>query len=213
MSLGILEVSSPPIQQQHQSKGGQAVSNQAPTEKRVWPSPEYLEKVQLPKVPLQTEEVSSSHVESIQNGEDVMKEASQPSPQATARDEGSMAPLVPVLNEKPRKSLVTTVSLPSEPSPVHSLSMPAPLPPLSTVSSSSINKLPIAKPTHQDKSLSIYDILAQVSEGTFGKVYNACNSVTIALKQTQMKIEKDRFPITAMWEIKLVQLLRHENVV
>jgi len=151
--------------------------------------------------------VNSSHVESIQNGEDVTKEAPQSSPQAIARDEGSMAPLVPVLSKKPRKSLVTAISLPSEPSPVHNLSMPVPLPPLSIVPSSSINEPPIVKLTHQDKSLSIYDILAQAGEGTFGKVYKACNSVTVALKQIRMEMEKDRFPVTVMWEIKLVQLL------
>ena len=141
-----------------------------------------------------------------------MKEAPQSSPQATARDEGDMAPLVTVLSEKPRKSLVTAVLLPSEPSSVHSLSTPAPPPPLSTVPSSSIDEPPIAKLTHQGKSLSIYDILAQVSEGTFGKVYRACNSVTAALKRIWMEMEKDRFSVTVMWDIKLVQSLRHENV-
>ena len=28
-----------------------------------------------------------------------------------------------------------------------------------------------------------------------------------------METEKNRFPVTAMWEIKLVQSLQHENVV
>ena len=220
----VVEVSSPPVQQQRQSKGGPAVSSQAPAKKGVWPSPEHSEEVQPPKVPLQTEEVNSSHVESIQNGEDVTKEAPQSGPKATARDEGGLAPqqdkqapLVPVLSEKPRKSLVTVVSLPSEPSPVHSLSTLALPPPLSTVPSSSIDEPPIAKPTHQDKSLkAFYNILAQVGEGTFGKVYKARNSVTgalVALKRIRMETEKDGFPVTAMREIKLLQSLRHENVV
>jgi len=208
----VVEVSSPSVQQQYQLKGGPAVFSQAPTEKGVWPSPEHLEEVQLPKVPLQIEEVNSSYVESIQNREDVTKEAPQSSPQATPRNEGGMAPLVPVLSEKPRKSLVMAVSLPSEPFLVYSLSTPAPLLPLSTVPSSSIDEPPIAKLTHQGKLLSIYDILAQVGEGTFGKVYKACNSVTTALKQTRMETEKDQFPVIAMREIKLVQSLRHENV-
>jgi len=77
--------------------------------------------------------VNSSYVESIQNGEDVTKEALQSGPQATASDEGDMAPLVPMLSEKPRKSLVIAISLLSEPSLVHSLSTPAPLLPLSIV--------------------------------------------------------------------------------
>ena len=101
----VVEVSSPPVQQQRQSKGGPAVSSQAPAKKGVWPSPEHSEEVQPPKVPLQTEEVNSSHVESIRNGEDVTKEAPQSGPKATARDEGGLAPqqdkqapLVPVLS-------------------------------------------------------------------------------------------------------------------
>jgi len=68
----VVEVSSPSIQQQCQLKGGLAVSSQAPTEKGVWPSPEHSEEVQLSKVPHQTEKVNSLHVESIQNGEDIV---------------------------------------------------------------------------------------------------------------------------------------------
>lgn len=217
----VVEVSSPPVQQQHQPKGGPAVSSQAPTEKGVWPSPEHSEEVQTPEVPLQTEEANSSHVESIQNGEDVVKEALQSGPQATTRDvapqQDKQAPLVPTLSEKPRKSLVTAALLPSEPSPAHSLSTPAPPPPLSTVPNSSIDEPHVTKPTHQDKSLkAFYNILAQVGEGTFGKVYKARNSVTgvlVALKRIRMETEKDGFPVTAMREIKLLQSLRHENVV
>ena len=63
------------------------------------------------------------------------------------------------------------------------------------------------------KSLSIYDILAQVGEGIFGKVYKARNSVTVARKWIWMETEKNGFPVTAMQEIKLVQSLQHENVV
>lgn len=61
-----------------------------------------------------------------------------------------------------------------------------------------------------------YNILAQVGEGTFGKVYKARNSVSgllVALKRIRMETEKDGFPVTAMREIKLLQSLRHENVV
>jgi hypothetical protein len=62
----------------------------------------------------------------------------------------------------------------------------------------------------------LYAIVSQVGEGTFGKVYKARNTVTnvyVALKRIRMEAERDGFPVTAMREIKLLQSLRHENVV
>jgi CTD kinase subunit alpha len=62
----------------------------------------------------------------------------------------------------------------------------------------------------------LYTILSQVGEGTFGKVYKARNTLTrvhVALKRIRMEIERDGFPVTAMREIKLLQSLRHGNVV
>ncbi|KAG7449170.1 Pkinase-domain-containing protein [Guyanagaster necrorhizus] len=61
-----------------------------------------------------------------------------------------------------------------------------------------------------------YTIVSQVGEGTFGKVYKAQNiqtGVHVALKRIRMESEKDGFPVTAMREIKLLQSLRHANVV
>jgi len=62
----------------------------------------------------------------------------------------------------------------------------------------------------------LYKIISQVGEGTFGKVYKAQNTITklhVALKRIRMESEKDGFPVTAMREIKLLQSLRHANVV
>ncbi|KAJ3515115.1 hypothetical protein NLJ89_g1965 [Agrocybe chaxingu] len=62
----------------------------------------------------------------------------------------------------------------------------------------------------------LYKIVSQVGEGTFGKVYKARNTVTgtyFALKRIRMESERDGFPVTAMREIKLLQSLRHMNVV
>lgn len=62
----------------------------------------------------------------------------------------------------------------------------------------------------------LYAIVNQVGEGTFGKVYKARNTATgvnVALKRIRMEAEKDGFPVTAMREIKLLQSLRHQNVV
>ncbi|GAA5997689.1 hypothetical protein JCM5350_003985 [Sporobolomyces pararoseus] len=61
-----------------------------------------------------------------------------------------------------------------------------------------------------------YERIVQVGEGTYGKVYKARNVETgqlVALKRIRMEAEKDGFPITAVREIKLLQNLRHPNVV
>lgn len=52
--------------------------------------------------------------------------------------------------------------------------------------------------------------------GTFGEVFKAKHSKTrklVALKKVLMENEKEGFPITALREIKILQLLKHENVV
>jgi CTD kinase subunit alpha len=62
----------------------------------------------------------------------------------------------------------------------------------------------------------LYVIVSQVGEGTFGKVYKARNTVSglyVALKRIRMESERDGFPVTAMREIKLLQSLRHDNIV
>lgn len=61
----------------------------------------------------------------------------------------------------------------------------------------------------------VYQKLAAVGEGTYGKVYKALSLIThqpVALKRIRMENEKDGFPVTAMREIKLLQMLQHENV-
>lgn len=55
-----------------------------------------------------------------------------------------------------------------------------------------------------------------MGEGTYGQVFKARSERTgaiVALKKIRMDSEKDGFPVTAMREIKLLQALRHENVV
>lgn len=62
----------------------------------------------------------------------------------------------------------------------------------------------------------LYTRIAQVGEGTYGQVFKARSEHTgifVALKKIRMEAEKDGFPITAMREIKLLQMLRHPNVV
>lgn len=62
----------------------------------------------------------------------------------------------------------------------------------------------------------LYERLAQVGEGTYGKVYKARDHSTgglVAMKRIRMEAEKDGFPVTAIREIKLLQSLDHPNVV
>lgn len=72
----------------------------------------------------------------------------------------------------------------------------------------------VATPT--SRSTEYYERLEQVGEGTYGKVYKAKSvedGTLVALKMIRMDAEKDGFPVTAVREIKLLQSLRHENVV
>ncbi|KAI9141280.1 Pkinase-domain-containing protein, partial [Paraphysoderma sedebokerense] len=61
-----------------------------------------------------------------------------------------------------------------------------------------------------------YEVITLVGEGTYGKVYKAKHRPSgrlVALKRIGIEVEKEGFPITALREIKLLQALRHENVV
>lgn len=55
-----------------------------------------------------------------------------------------------------------------------------------------------------------------IGAGTYGKVFRATHIYThrnVALKKIRMEGEKDGYPITAVREIKLLQVLRHPHVV
>ncbi|XP_023223113.1 cyclin-dependent kinase 9-like [Centruroides sculpturatus] len=61
-----------------------------------------------------------------------------------------------------------------------------------------------------------YEKIAKIGQGTFGEVFKACHRQSrkmVALKKVLMENEKEGFPITALREIKILQLLKHENVV
>lgn len=104
-----------------------------------------------------------------------------------------------------------------QPSPLSApVSQPSPAWPPPTTSSTTEPPAVISAGTNERKNKDLYVILNQVGEGTFGKVYKARNSVAqiyVALKRIRMETEKDGFPVTAMREIKLLQTLKHENVV
>ncbi|KAF9075768.1 Pkinase-domain-containing protein [Rhodocollybia butyracea] len=96
-----------------------------------------------------------------------------------------------------------------EPTPAPQIDESTTVPPLSTLARS-------APEAEAPSPPELYSIVSQVGEGTFGKVYKACNAITkvhVALKRIRMESERDGFPVTAMREIKLLQSLRHDNVV
>ncbi|XP_043201725.1 cyclin-dependent kinase 9-like [Amphibalanus amphitrite] len=62
-----------------------------------------------------------------------------------------------------------------------------------------------------------YETMAKIGQGTFGEVFKARlktdRSRIVALKKVLMENEKEGFPITALREIRILQLLKNENVV
>lgn len=63
---------------------------------------------------------------------------------------------------------------------------------------------------------SVFEHILQVGEGTYGKVYKTKNKDTgriVALKRLRLDAEREGMPITAIREIKLLQSLRHTNIV
>ncbi|BGO93394.1 hypothetical protein NBRC10512_000321 [Rhodotorula toruloides] len=121
-----------------------------------------------------------------------------------------------------RASSAATPALTAPPSPkaidrVDSQSLPPPTP------SNPPTPVPTAAPTAAAAAApppppptELYERLVQVGEGTYGKVYKARNVETgglVALKRIRPEAEKDGFPVTAVREIKLLQTLRHPNVV
>ncbi|KAG8816049.1 kinase subunit of RNA polymerase II carboxy-terminal domain kinase I [Serendipita sp. 399] len=127
-------------------------------------------------------------------------------PHSTVSSSSAKPPTLPPLVTE---SATTEVVLPRSPrsaSPTKT-AMLTPLPPETPAQ---------ATAPRPNKAEEIYKILNQVGEGTFGKVYkarNQTNGTHVALKRIRMEGEKDGFPVTAMREIKLLQSLKHENVV
>ncbi|XP_076050954.1 cyclin-dependent kinase 9-like [Oratosquilla oratoria] len=66
------------------------------------------------------------------------------------------------------------------------------------------------------EEVSKYEKLDKIGQGTFGEVFKARHKKTkktVALKKVLMENEKEGFPITALREIRILQQLKHENVI
>ncbi|KAA0203970.1 hypothetical protein HAZT_HAZT001683 [Hyalella azteca] len=64
--------------------------------------------------------------------------------------------------------------------------------------------------------VSKYEKLDKIGQGTFGEVFKARHKRSkkvVALKKVLMENEKEGFPITALREIKILQQLKHDNIV
>jgi len=66
------------------------------------------------------------------------------------------------------------------------------------------------------RSVTNFEKLEQIGEGTYGQVYMARDKQTgeiVALKKVRMENEKEGFPITAIREIKILKSLNHKNII
>ncbi|KAJ7095422.1 Pkinase-domain-containing protein [Mycena belliarum] len=139
-----------------------------------------------------------------------------PIPQKPTEESTSHEPPLPRLPSSPlAPSRASSVVMEEEPEATNEVRPPSP--PLQTPKQPDhdADNIGTSTPYVQTRS-ELYHIVSQVGEGTFGKVYKAQNTVTklhVALKRIRMESEKEGFPVTAMREIKLLQSLRHENVI
>lgn len=65
-------------------------------------------------------------------------------------------------------------------------------------------------------SVTAFEKIARVGEGTYGVVYKARHRTTgqlVALKRVRMDREKDGLPVTFLRELRLLQSMKHPNVV
>lgn len=137
-------------------------------------------------------------------------------PKALQQPPSAATPAPPIAHPLPQKPTGPLPPTPAQKTPQASKEAPALAPTTPTTAALPSQISPATPRTFKPSRTEIYKIITQVGEGTFGKVYKARNQLSgdhVALKRIRMEGERDGFPVTAMREIKLLQSLRHKNVV
>lgn len=133
----------------------------------------------------------------------------------------SAAPSRPIVQPTPDRR-GSTRSIPTEPASARRQDFREPPPPTTRKVKKIMKRVKERPQLPEDfkKSDSVYyrkpGNESVVGSGTYGKVFKAIHVYTkklVALKKIRMEGERDGFPVTAVREIKLLQSLKHENIV
>jgi CTD kinase subunit alpha len=134
----------------------------------------------------------------------------------------NVAPTRPTVQTSPERPRAPSRSIPTEPASARRPEFREPPPP-TTRKVKKMMKREKPRPQLKEefkKSDSVYyrkpGNESVVGSGTYGKVFKAIHVYTkdlVALKKIRMEGERDGFPVTAVREIKLLQSLKHPNIV
>ncbi|RDW95220.1 hypothetical protein BP5796_00983 [Coleophoma crateriformis] len=149
-----------------------------------------------------------------------------PKPEISSKlSAGPARPIVPTSQaspERPRGPAAFRGHVPTEPASARRQDFREPAPEVTRKVKKTMKREKARPQLSEDfkKSTSVYyrkmGNESVVGSGTYGKVYKAVHVYTkelVALKKIRMEGERDGFPVTAVREIKLLQSLKHENVV
>lgn len=141
-------------------------------------------------------------------------------PPAISLPDGNNLPSEPP--SKPHTPVVEKVVDEKKPSlsPISMGSSPVPQKAISTRTSAVPTPELPDEPLHPrnwaERCIDAFEIVDQIGEGTYGKVYKArdiARDEMVALKMVRTDNEREGFPITAVREIKILRQLCHENIV